>query len=106
MTLEEIKEHLESQFHLPGEQVEAMLPGFIDALSSHLENLDHASEVADFALIGKGGHKIKGACLNLGIQKGAEIALEIEQKGKAGDSTADFKALVNKLHIEIDPLLK
>lgn len=106
MTAEEIKAHLAAQFHLPMAQVEEMLPSFLDALEKHLKNLDAAVAETDMKAIGKAGHKLKGACLNLGLQECVEFAVEIEEKGKAGDMETDYGGLVHGLHKLIDPLLR
>lgn len=105
MTAEEIKVYLAEQFHLSIGQIEQMLPAFIDALDTHLKDLDTALVSCNLKTIGKAGHKIKGACLNLGLVECAQIALIIEEKGKAGDADTDFQKLAHDLHSKIDPLL-
>lgn len=106
MTLENIKAHLLAQFHLPEEQIEIMLPSFVSALESHMNDLDLALNENSIDKIAKVGHTIKGACLNLGLEAEAEVAFEIEQRGKAKESGSDFKELVDKLHLLMDPLLE
>lgn len=106
MTSAKIIEHLIEQFHLPKEQIEAMLPSFISALSSHLKGLDAAVQTEQPQEIGKAGHKIKGACLNLGLLDCAKIALDIETLGKAGEIDVDYGALVHQLQQKINPLLE
>ncbi len=101
-----IKVHLARQFSLPLEQLEMMIPGFISTLETHMRNLNEALLENDPQLLGRAGHTIKGAFLNLGLEDCALIALQIEEKGKAGDEETDFKALVEKLRLKIAPVLE
>lgn len=106
MGVEEIKKYLSDQFHLPVEQVEAMMPSFIATLGSHMETLEDALSGNDLTQIGKAGHTIKGAFLNLGLAECAMIARDIEESGKAGNSTADYRSKVDSLHRHLEPVLK
>lgn len=101
---ERIKLHLATQFHLPEDQIDLMLPNFIATLGSHLENLRKALSEEDPVAIGKSGHTIKGAFLNLGLTECAEVALTIERMGKAGDTNADYRTLVNSLAEKLEPV--
>lgn len=105
-SVEEIKVHLAEQFSLPREQIEIMLPSFISTLGTHMRNLEKALEENNPVLLGKIGHTIKGAFLNLGLQDCARIALCIEEKGKQGKSSSDFKKLVEDLRLHIGPVLE
>lgn len=103
-SVQTIKDHLIRQFHLPEEQIEQMLPSFISTLSSHMDNLQNALEDADLMVIGKLGHTIKGAFLNLGLDDCAQIALHIEESGKAEDRDEDFTALFDQLKEKVAPV--
>jgi HPt (histidine-containing phosphotransfer) domain-containing protein len=92
-----IRRYIKSQFNLPEEQIETMIPLFLAALAEHLKTLDQACAANDPAALGRVGHTIKGALLNLGLHQAADIALTIEQHGKAADHTADYKALAADL---------
>lgn len=98
MSTEEIKQHLANQFQLPVDQIESMLPSFLEALGAHMEALEKAMSEADLLRIGKAGHTIKGAFLNLGLKECAEIALEVELAGKAGDATVNYREKIDSLH--------
>ncbi len=104
-TIDTIKKYLKNQFHLPGEQIEIMLPSFISTLKDHMRNLELAVEDENFDVLGKAGHTIKGAFLNLGLKECAEIALKIEEKGKIGDHSTNFRALLEDLRLKIGPVL-
>jgi len=106
MSVEEIKKYLLDQFHLPVDQIETMMPSFISTLGSHMENLEEALGENDLTEIGKAGHTIKGAFLNLGLEECARIALDIEESGKAGNSSADYRSKVDSLHRCLKPVFK
>lgn len=100
--INQIKTYLSEHFSLADEQVKEMLPSFISTLSGHMANLEKAFESGDLMVIGKSGHTIKGAFLNLGLHDCAEIALQIENRGKQGDPSTDFAQLVAMLREKVD----
>lgn len=106
MGVEEIKKYLSDQFHIPIEQVETMMPSFISTLGSHMETLEVALSENDFTELGKAGHTIKGAFLNLGLEECAKIALDIEESGKSGNTSADYRSKVDSLHRCLKPVFK
>ena len=103
---DDIKKHLLHQFHLPVEQIESMMPSFLSTLGSHMETLEDALREQDLMQLGRAGHTIKGAFLNLGLQECAKIALDIEVSGKAGDEQMDYRAKIDSLHKHLEPVLK
>lgn len=104
--IEHIKAYLKEQFNLPVEQIELLLPSFIATLGTHMQSLESALHENNPTSIGKVGHTIKGAFLNLGLEDCADIALCIEERGKAGDYSADYKRLVEDLRRKINPVLE
>jgi HPt (histidine-containing phosphotransfer) domain-containing protein len=94
---EQIKHYLVNQFNLPPEQIENMLPGLITTLADHIDNLEVALEQGDLEQLGKAGHTIKGALLNLGIEECADIAYSIELNGKAGNDDINYQELVKSI---------
>ncbi|MBU1567120.1 MAG: Hpt domain-containing protein [Proteobacteria bacterium] len=105
-SVDSIRLHLTEQFHLPVEQIDLMLPSFIATLGTHMCNLENALDANNPVQLGKLGHTIKGAFLNLGMQDCAQIALTIEEKGRQGGSLTDFKKLVEDLRLLIRPVLE
>jgi HPt (histidine-containing phosphotransfer) domain-containing protein len=95
---ERIKDYLMLQFKLSGDQVDTMIPDFIDSLTDHLAHLESVLAHGDLSQLGKAAHTIKGALLNLGLHECAEIAYSIEQGAKDGDLRADYTDLVRVLH--------
>ena len=102
--INQIKAYLCDQFQLSEEQIGEMLPGFIQTLSTHMENMERNLAEDDPIALGKAGHTMKGALLNLGLNDCAELALRIEESGKADDRLTDFTVLVADLRQRISPL--
>lgn len=102
--VQNIKSYLKEQFNLPDEQIELLMPSFLETLATHMQNLESALEEDNPALLGKLGHTIKGAFLNLGLDDCATIALKIEKSGKAGDMSINYKQLVGELRYIINPV--
>ncbi len=102
--IDQIKFYLCDQFQLSPEQVGEMLPIFIVTLSTHMQNMERLLQEEDLMALGKAGHTMKGALLNLGLNDCAQLARHIEEKGKAGDHCTDYAALVADLRKKISPL--
>lgn len=81
-----------------------MVPNFIAALSSHLDRLESAWQARDLENLGKAGHTMKGALLNLGINDCVEIALDIEQGGRELDENVDYESLLGELRRSLEVL--
>ncbi|MGB3210139.1 MAG: Hpt domain-containing protein [Desulforhopalus sp.] len=105
-TIETIKAHLAEQFNLSADQIEMMLPSFMATLGTHMQNLEDALAENNPAALGKIGHTIKGAFLNLGLEDCASIALRIEERGKAGDRDINYQKLVEDLRCKINNVLE
>ncbi len=103
--IDQIKLYLCDQFQLTPRQVGEMLPGFISTLSSHMANMERALGQDDLTALGKAGHTMKGALLNLGLDDCAKLALHIEERARVGDLSIDYAALVADLRKEIGPLI-
>lgn len=103
--IEQMENYLCEKFHLPKAQVVEMLPNFVTTLASHMENIENALSANDLILLGKAGHTMKGALLNLGLHDCSGLALEIENKGKAEDTQTNFEALVKDLRKCLEPLI-
>ena len=101
-----IRGYLGEQFQLSPDQVREMLPSFIATLATHMDNLEKSLGAGNPLVIGKAGHTIKGALLNLGLSEYAELAFSIEEKGKSGDTSTDYPALVASLKRMIEPLFQ
>ncbi len=102
--IHQIKTYLCEHFQLSQEQIGDMLPSFITTLSTHMQNMERVLGENDPLALGKAGHTMKGALLNLGLSDCAQLALRIEEKGKSGDTMTDYAALVADLRERISPL--
>lgn len=103
---ERIKDYLKIQFNLSGDQVDTMIPDFINTLADHLAHLESVLVHGDLCQTGKAAHTIKGALLNLGLHECAEIAFTIEQKAKSGDLLANFTELARDLREKLNNYLQ
>ena len=94
---EKVKEYLVEQFNLLPEQIESMLPGLMTTLADHIDNLEAALDQGDLEQLGKAGHTIKGALLNLGLEECADIAYSIEMGGKKMRDDINYQELVKSI---------
>ncbi|MBU1138456.1 MAG: Hpt domain-containing protein [Proteobacteria bacterium] len=85
--------------------VDAMLPAFLTTLQNHMQNLEDALALNDPATLGRLGHALKGALLNLGLDDLADIAHTIEIEGKSGSSDADYASMVIRLKVKMAEIL-
>lgn len=104
-SVQTIREYLASQYHLPSEQIESMLPIFLDTLVDHMDRLEKALSEKDPLFAGKAAHTIKGAFLNLGLDECAELSRNIEEAGKSGESIQLLAPQVKKLREKLTVIL-
>ncbi|MGW8195334.1 MAG: Hpt domain-containing protein [Desulforhopalus sp.] len=100
-----IRRYLKEQYKFPDEQIDTMLPSFLATLVGHMDFLGKAMAEKSSAEVGKAAHTIKGAFLNLGLHDCADLAKQIEEKGKEGQSKDALAPLVAQLQAKITPLL-
>ena len=96
-----ILNHLATAYLLNDEKIQEVLPRFLDTLLIHLGALSTPLEQENLADLGKAGHTLKGALLNLGLTDLADIAYTIEKKCNAGDTDVDYHRLVEQLQTAI-----
>ena len=99
-----IQEHLKKAYLLPDDKIASVLPDFIDTLGQHIQNLEKNLEGGDLELLGKAGHTMRGALLNLGLKELAGTASVIEQQCEAGNLAIDYPALVTELKKELESI--
>lgn len=97
-----IRQHLKTAYLLSDEKTEEVLPVFYGALLSHLHHLEEVLASGDLEQLGKTGHTVKGALLNLGLPDLAALAYTIEKKGKEHDNATNFSSLVTQLKEEVE----
>ena len=77
--LQRMKEHLKKAYLLSDAKAATMLPVFIAALQSHVDQLTALAENGDIQQLGRAGHAIKGALLNVGLTDLAQTAHALEK---------------------------
>jgi len=92
------------QDDLPVAAARALAPDLVIGASSH--GLEQALAEADPQRIGKAGHTIKGAFLNLGMGECAKLAMNIEEKGRNGGAIDELRTLIENLRHQLSHLLE
>jgi HPt (histidine-containing phosphotransfer) domain-containing protein len=107
-SMEQIRSHLRKVYNLDADRIQALLPDFLLALCSYLDEMETAltgssSSREDLA---RAAHRVKGALANLGLRELAKDARIIEQlarqKDKAGtdrEITGQVRDLVKEVRI-------
>lgn len=99
--LQTIHAHLRSAYLLSEEKIASVMPTFLTTLTSHLQRLEQAAQSDDLKILGKAGHTIKGALLNLGLMDLADVAFQIEWGCNQGDREVDYRKIVREIGTEI-----
>ena len=102
---EMIRAHMKKQFGLSHEQIDTMLPSFMDTLAGYLKELGTHFAAGDQGEVGRVAHTTKGALLNLGLNAQAELAKHIELQAKSGSELVELESEFRKLKAALDPLL-
>ena len=101
-----IEAHLKTQFSLSEEQVDSLLPSFINTLADYMKELEAQFEAGGKEGVGRVAHTTKGALFNLGLHKQAALAKEIELKAKDGRELIEIEQILERLKSALSPLLK
>ncbi len=100
--LQQIREHLKSAYLLSDEKIESVLPSFLKTLATLINELECAAEKKnEHEALGRKGHALKGALLNLGLPGLAEKAYLIEQHGSTDNLKSEYEQVVAELKNEI-----
>ena len=102
---DKIMVHMQNQFGLSKEQIDSMLPSFMDTLAGYLAELGTHFAAGDQKEVGRVAHTTKGALFNLGLDEQAELAKHIELRAKAGGELVELEADFKKLRAALTPLL-
>lgn len=94
---QDILEHLEQQFGLEVAELEVMLPQFLTAMNNYREDLLNCISTGNCLSIAKKAHRLKGACLTLGLNGCVALAYEIEMAAKEDNPNFDYLATMLKL---------
>ena len=99
-----IKAHIRQQFGLADEQIDSMLPSFLDTLAEYIKELENVFAAGDRESVGNVSHTTKGALLNLGLHDQAAMAKEIELRARAGENLTGLESTFKSLKSGLDPL--
>jgi HPt (histidine-containing phosphotransfer) domain-containing protein len=102
--LAEVAEHLKNIYSLDPEQVEQMMQISASSISETLAQAKEALAAGDLDTLSATGHKAKGVLLGIGLKEEADLARQIELKGKSGEE-ADYSGLLDRLEAGLQPLL-
>lgn len=100
----DIKHHLVDQFDLSEQQLDELLPVFIDTIHKNVNDLVGIAENNNTTMIMKMGHTIKGALLNLGLDDLAELAKSVEKFPFEKKDAAECYQLITTLKERIDEI--
>jgi PAS domain S-box-containing protein len=100
----EVAEHLKKIYSLEPDQVEQMVQISASSISETLSQARKELAGDDLVALSASGHKAKGVLLGIGLNEQAELARQIELKGKTSE-TADYLGLLDRLEKELQPLL-
>ncbi len=96
--------HLSEMYQLDPEQVEQMVQISADSISETLTQAREALASGGLPALSAAGHKAKGVLLGIGLEEAADLARQVELKGKAGEA-ADYSGLLDQLEERLRPLL-
>lgn len=96
-----IREHLSTAYLLPEEKIESVLPRFLESLQKLIHDLERIAETESREALGRVGHAIKGALLNLGLKELAAIAFTLEQNCRTADFELNCTRIITELKEEI-----
>ncbi len=103
--LDKILGHVCKQYRLKEDQVIPMLQSFISVLQGHMGSLEAALATGDIVEIGRKGHALKGALLNLGLFDIAILAESIESAAKNGGRNVNYTELVGRIQVMLGSIL-
>lgn len=100
-----IREHLSTAYLLPEEKIEIVLPRFLESLQALIRDLERTAETESREALGRAGHCIKGALLNLGLKELAAVAFVLEQSSRTADLEPDCARSIAELKKEISKIV-
>ena len=101
--LQAVRQHLQTAYLLNEEKTEGMIPVFVATLREHVERLAALADTGDLDELGRAGHAVKGALLNMGLPDLAELARQLEQQGRERSGPVD-RTLISELQRAVDLL--
>lgn len=78
------------------EDLEDLIPGFLENRSADVEKLRQAADAADYETLRSIGHSLKGVGGGYGFEKMSELGAQIETAAK-GEQLDDIKSCIDQL---------
>ena len=100
-----IKDHLRSSYLLSDDKIEAVLPRFLETVSTLMNELEQLVDADQKEILSRKGHAMKGALLNLGLQELADKAFRIEKHQENEQPGVDCRQLIKELKQEVIKIL-
>lgn len=102
--IDNITNHLIDEFELSQDQIDEMLPLFVETIHSHMKKLEKTVQENDYDAMKKMGHTMKGALLNLGVTELADLAFQIESFSVGENDITECKGIVESLKMKINDI--
>ncbi|MCW5200981.1 response regulator, partial [Desulfobulbus sp. F4] len=99
-----VADFLKITYELEPEQVEQMVQISASSIGETLAEAQKMLAAGDTVALSAAGHKAKGVLLGIGLEEEANIARQIELKGKVGEE-ADYAGLLAQLEAGLHSLL-
>lgn len=105
VTRAELREHFRSAYNLSEEQIEVMLESSSSSLQKSFSMLyDLLGDSQDLKEITRIGHSLKGLLLNMGQERWAQIAREMEKSAAAGEQRG-YRAMADAIYEGVREIL-
>ena len=95
-----VKKHLCTNFELKEDQAEQILKSASQTLADNFKKILSGLEQQNYKQISEYAHSIKGSLLNLGLDKAAALAKQVEITAGSKDIADDFPEMINQLKKE------
>jgi HPt (histidine-containing phosphotransfer) domain-containing protein len=95
-SMEQIRSHLRKVYNLDADRIQALLPDFLLAVCSYLDEMETAltSSREDLA---RAAHRVKGALASLGLRDLAKDARIIEQLARQKDRSGTDREITGQV---------
>jgi HPt (histidine-containing phosphotransfer) domain-containing protein len=95
-SMEQIRSHLRKVYNLDADRIQALLPDFLQAVCSYLDEMETAltSSREDLA---RAAHRVKGALASLGLRDLAKDARIIEQLARQKDRSGTDREITGQV---------
>ncbi len=89
---------------IPEKHIPLLIGSFINESVTIFEQLSEAIASQDYEKIGLHAHSLKGSAANLRLTPISDLALTMEQAGKAADAAYDYEGKYSELKALVDSI--